>query len=768
MKKVFCFILLFCFYSVYSQSPEKFTYQSIVRSSNGAILQSADVGIRLSVLKSSSIGNSVYSEEHSAKTNKNGIITLIIGDGTTSDDFSSIDWSTGTYYLKIEVDPLGGNDYLIESTSQLLSVPYALYSGTSGNSINKLKLKGENYLSLSDNELSANKVDLSNNIKGTLSLNSGGTGASDAAGARTALGVDAAGTDNSTAVSLATITDNYLTIDGQEVTAGTVPLTLGGTGASDAAGARTALGVDAAGTDNSTAVSLATVTDNYLTITGQEVTAGNVPLTLGGTGASDASGARTALGVDAAGTDNSTAVSLATITDNYLTITGQEVTAGTVPLTLGGTGASDAAGARTALGVDAAGTDNSTAVSLATITDNYLTITGQEVTAGTVPLTLGGTGASDAAGARTALGVDAAGTDNSTAVSLATITDNYLTIDGQEVTAGTVPLSLGGTGASDAAGARTALGVDAAGTDNSTAVSLATVTDNYLTITGQEVTAGNIPLSLGGTGASDASGARTALGLGTIATQGSDAVNIDGGAIDGTTIGTTTPSLGTFSTVNSGTIQSIGDTDITVKTGNAATGTITITDGANGNINISPNGTGQVVIDDLTFPAADGANGEVLKTDGSGNLSWTSAGGGRESVTMLSNDDVGIDNFVIDENTYPSGQIFSIDPKDDSTNDIEITLPALTIGLKYTFVVNRDAQSNVYLQISSPSSGKLYGVAYCDDSSAGNITEEISGTTFKIANGYADRGTRIEVFSDGELWHIIAYIPEGCDHVSHT
>jgi len=656
----------------------------------------------------------VYSEEHSAKTNKNGIITLIIGDGTTSDDFSSIDWSTGTYYLKIEVDPLGGNDYLIESTSQLLSVPYALYSGTSGNSINKLKLKGENYLSLSDNELSANKVDLSNNIKGTLSLS------------------------------------------------------IGGTGATDAAAARTALGVDASGTDNSTAVTLATVTDNYLTITGQEVTAGNVPLSLGGTGATDASGARTALGVDASGTDNSTAVTLATVTDNYLTITGQEVTAGNVPLSLGGTGATDASGARTALGVDASGTDNSTAVTLATVTDNYLTITGQEVTAGNVPLSLGGTGATDASGARTALGVDASGTDNSTAVTLATVTDNYLTITGQEVTAGNVPLSLGGTGATDASGARTALGVDASGTDNSTAVTLATVTDNYLTITGQEVTAGNVPLSLGGTGASDAAGARTALGLGTIATQGSDAVNIDGGAIDGTTIGTTTPSTGTFSTVSSGTIQSIGDTDITVKTGNAATGTITITDGANGNINISPNGTGQVVIDDLTFPAADGANGEVLKTDGSGNLSWTSAGGGRESVTMLSNDDVGIDNFVIDENTYPSGQIFSIDPKDDSTNDIEITLPALTIGLKYTFVVNRDAQSNVYLQISSPSSGKLYGVAYCDDSSAGNITEEISGTTFKIANGYADAGTRIEVFSDGELWHIIAYIPEGCDHVSHT
>ena len=96
MLRILFFLSLFSFSYIFSQSPEKFTYQSIVRSSNGAILQSADIGVRLSVLKSSSIGNSVYSEEHSAKTNKNGIITLIIGDGTTFDDFSSIDWSTGT------------------------------------------------------------------------------------------------------------------------------------------------------------------------------------------------------------------------------------------------------------------------------------------------------------------------------------------------------------------------------------------------------------------------------------------------------------------------------------------------------------------------------------------------------------------------------------------------------------------------------------------------------------------------------------------------
>ena len=145
-------------------------------------------------------------------------------------------------------------------------------------------------------------------------------------------------------------------------------------------------------------------------------------------------------------------------------------------------------------------------------------------------------------------------TVSSPAVTLATVTDNYLTITGQEVTAGTVPISLGGTGATsapmvgvitaaDAAAARTALGVE-----NSAAVTLATVTGNYLTITGQEVTAGTVPVSLGGTGGTDAAAARTALGVGTLAVQNVGAVDIGGGAIDATAIGAATASTGAFTT----------------------------------------------------------------------------------------------------------------------------------------------------------------------------------------------------------------------------
>ena len=84
--------------------------------------------------------------------------------------------------------------------------------------------------------------------------------------------------------------------------------------------------------------------------------------------------------------------------------------------------------------------------------------------------------------------------DQSDDVTLASVSGNYLSISGQEITAGIVPVGLGGTGATAPATARTNLGVDIAGTDNSTNVTLSG-TPNYLTISGQTISLAKLDIS---------------------------------------------------------------------------------------------------------------------------------------------------------------------------------------------------------------------------------------------------------------------------------
>ena len=77
------------------------------------------------------------------------------------------------------------------------------------------------------------------------------------------------------------------------------------------------------------------------------------------------------------------------------------------------------------------------------------------------------------------------------------------------------------------------------------------------------------------------------------------------------------------------TITSSGAYDLTLDTNSGSnSGVITITDGANGNIAITPNGSGAVVLDGLSWPTSDGTANYILKTDGSASLSWTEMSGG--------------------------------------------------------------------------------------------------------------------------------------------
>ncbi len=129
MKNIYLLILLFIGVSASAQSPDKMSYQAVLRDANGEILKNQDVSIQFSVLQTSISGTSVYQEDHKLTTNSNGLVSVHIGTGTVSSgDFSTIDWSEGPYFLQSEIDPNGGTNYVIRSTSELVSVPYALYA----------------------------------------------------------------------------------------------------------------------------------------------------------------------------------------------------------------------------------------------------------------------------------------------------------------------------------------------------------------------------------------------------------------------------------------------------------------------------------------------------------------------------------------------------------------------------------------------------------------------------------------------------------------
>ena len=132
MRKLFTILLaVFLTATVWAQSPNKMSYQAVIRNSSEALVTNTTVGMQISILQGSASGTAVYVETQSPTTNANGLISIKIGDGTVqSGDFTNIEWANGPYFIKTETDPAGGTDYTITGTSQLLSVPYALHAKT--------------------------------------------------------------------------------------------------------------------------------------------------------------------------------------------------------------------------------------------------------------------------------------------------------------------------------------------------------------------------------------------------------------------------------------------------------------------------------------------------------------------------------------------------------------------------------------------------------------------------------------------------------------
>ena len=136
MKKLITF-LTFSFYFLISNfsnaqtPPNAFNYSGVARNSGGFPIISSPVGIKISIIKGSTIGNVVYSETHIVTTDAYGLFNLIIGTGSaTFSSMSAINWSEAKFYLNIGMDVFGGSSFINMGTTELLSVPYAMHAKT--------------------------------------------------------------------------------------------------------------------------------------------------------------------------------------------------------------------------------------------------------------------------------------------------------------------------------------------------------------------------------------------------------------------------------------------------------------------------------------------------------------------------------------------------------------------------------------------------------------------------------------------------------------
>jgi hypothetical protein len=138
MKKIYSFLLIFCVFllllanNTIAQVPQGIPYQAVARNSSGAIITSHPIGLRFTIHDSIATGAIIYRETFTPSTNTLGLFNVNVGTGTVvTGTFNSINWGHNAKFMQVEMDATGGTSYIDMGTQQMMSVPYALYAGSS-------------------------------------------------------------------------------------------------------------------------------------------------------------------------------------------------------------------------------------------------------------------------------------------------------------------------------------------------------------------------------------------------------------------------------------------------------------------------------------------------------------------------------------------------------------------------------------------------------------------------------------------------------------
>ena len=188
--------------------------------------------------------------------------------------------------------------------------------------------------------------------------------------------------------------------------------------------------------------------------------------------------------------------------------------------------------------------------------------------------------------------------------------------------------------------------------------------------------------------------------------------DINGGAIDNTVIGATTPAAGTFTTIITGGAATLDGVQINDNTITAAN--------SNDNLELSGAGTGSVTVNGLKLPASDGSADQLLKTDGSGNFGFATATAtlnhsdiNDNTTTVASSSTSVIDSFA--SGTYRSGKYF-ISISDATNSRFEIVEANIVHG------PSGDSTTESYITVFGSTTNHTTGLAtFTTDINNGNV-----------------------------------------------
>jgi|GEM_PF-3572379 len=126
-------VLVFSLPKAWAQAPNSFNFQAVVRNQDAELVSESSVGLQISILSGGVSGDVVYSEIHRKVTSTFGSVSLQVGTGTIeSGSFADIDWSAGPFFLQTAIDLNNGTSFEVISTTEMVSVPFALYANQSG------------------------------------------------------------------------------------------------------------------------------------------------------------------------------------------------------------------------------------------------------------------------------------------------------------------------------------------------------------------------------------------------------------------------------------------------------------------------------------------------------------------------------------------------------------------------------------------------------------------------------------------------------------